>query len=131
MRKWVIFALAAIMLSGCQMQHGKDESLGRPVIQKIVVTEEQRIKTFTSEEKMQTILHKIRRLGQKFTPDVDPEGQPGELVCIELYRSDGTGERYMLKGDRFIRKGDQPWQQTESRLLLRLIGVLEELPPDS
>ncbi len=131
MRRWQIVILLAVVLSGCQMQKGSGVSVGRPVIQKIVVTNEQGVKIFTNEGKMQQILHKIRRLGQKFTPEVDPEIQPGEPIFIEMYRSDGTEERYTVKGDCFIRKGNQPWQQTESRLLMRLIGALEALPPDS
>lgn len=131
MRRWLLFILLAVMLSGCQMQKGSGVSVGRPVIQKIVVTGEMGIKVFTNEGKMQEILHKIRRLGQKFTPEVDPEIQPGEPIFIVLYRSDGTEEQYTVKGDRFIRKGHQPWQQTESRLLLKLIGALETIPSDS
>ena len=79
---------------------------------------------------MQEILLKIRRLGQKFTPQEDPDTLPEEELLLRIVRSDGTWEQYALKGDRFIRKGDQPWQQTESRPLQALIDKLDALVPD-
>jgi hypothetical protein len=130
MRRWWILIAAVMMLSGCQMQKGGVETVGRPVVCKITVTDEQGVKIYTNEKKMQEILHKFRRLGQKFTPETDPESQPGEIVFVELFRSNGTLERYSIKGDRFLRKGNQPWQQTESRPLQKLMGLLETLPPD-
>ena len=130
MRRWLIFVLLAAMLCGCHMHDGTSENVGRPVIQQIVVTTQQGIKTFTNEEKMQGILHKIRCLGQKFTPEVDPDNLPGEQITIELFRSDGTRERYATKGDCFIQQGNQPWKQTEKRPLRALIQMLEELVSD-
>ena len=130
MRRWLILILLGAMLTGCQMQKGSGESVGRPVIQQIVVTTQQGIKNFTNEEKMQEILHKIRRLGQKFTPEVDPESLPGTVVSVELLRSDGTRVVYAIKNDRFVRQGSQPWQQGESRRILALRLLLEELPAD-
>ncbi len=130
MRRWSWLLLLAVLLSGCHMQKGKSENLGRPVVQQIVVTGQQGIKIFTSEEKMQEILLKIRRLGQKFTPQEDPDSLPGDRLLVEIIRSDDTRERYTIQGDRFIQRGDQPWQQTESRPLQALIDKLDALVPD-
>ena len=130
MRRWWILVAAAMMLSGCQMQKGAVETVGRPVVCQIAVTDNQGVKSYTNEKKMQEILHKFRGLGQKFAPETDPESQPGEVVFVEIFRSDGSAQRYSIKGDRFIRKGNQPWQQTEIRPLQKLMGLLETLPPD-
>jgi hypothetical protein len=130
MRRWLILILIAVALSGCQMQQGSGESVGRPVIQRIEFTGDSGCKIFTNEEKMRKILNKIRLLGQKFSPEVDPEDIPGEELSLCILRCDGTCQEYRFKDDQYVRQGKRAWQQTESRQLVALRLLLEELPAD-
>jgi hypothetical protein len=83
-------------------------------------------------EKMRLILNRLRTLGQRFSPDIDPNLLEVPAVAVLLVYSDGSQRMYQIKPDRYIRIGQDDWQQanpgkvTSLRLLLlSLTGNLQ------
>lgn len=130
MGKILPIILAIILLFGCSREPEKPVA----VVSQIAVTYEQENllvqKTFTGSDKMHQILNRLRLLGQKFTPDCNPEELPGRGSAITLTRSDGSQQIWRTKGGRFILQAPGPWQQVESERITLLEQLIRSLPGD-
>lgn len=85
---------------------------------------------YDDPEKMQLILNKVRTLGQRFSSDTDPETLNVQTVTITLLYSDGTQRQYQIKPDRYVRIGQDPWQQADPKRVTSLRLLLQSLPGD-
>lgn len=87
-------------------------------------------RVFREPEKMQKVLNRLRQLGQRYSADLDPEQLPEPGVALTVSFTDGSSLQHRLKADRYIRTGDQLWQQTDPEQLRRLQFLLKSLPGD-
>lgn len=128
-----IFALllALVLLSGC---HQKQKTEGWRVVTHITVTCEDNCtltrRTYFREEKMRPILNALRQLGQRFTPDRDPETLIARTWCITLTHSDGSQRFYRIKGDRYIQENRERWQQTDPQKIMDLDLLFQQMASD-
>ena len=86
---------------------------------------------YEDPEKMGLILNKVRTLGQRFSADTDPQMLDVATVTMTLFYSDGTQRQYQIKPDRYIRVGQDPWQQADPKQVTALQLVLKSLPGDT
>ena len=81
-------------------------------------------------EKMRLILNRLRTLGQRFSPDLDPELLDVPSVSMILAYSDGSRRLYQIKPDRYVRIGHASWQQANPGKITALRLLLLSLPSD-
>lgn len=131
-RKIAVLVLFLLLCTGCGRAAEKAPSVG--VVSEITVTREHRgmvtRQIYTEPHKLQQILNALRQVGQRFTPDTDPETLPLSSFHITLHRTDGIEHIYRTKADRYIRYNRQPWQETDPESLSRLTELLQNLPGD-
>ena len=87
-------------------------------------------RVYRDYDKMQRVLNRMRQLGQRYRPEVDPERLTASSVTVTIDFSDGTRHCYLLKGDRYIRRDSQSWQQADAEKIQRLQFLLKALPGD-
>ena len=130
-RIWPLMLAAALLCAGC---FGQKQSAGWPVVCQVTVTCERQgnltRQVYTSEEKMRQILNQLRNLGQKFTPDTDPESLQAPSYSITVTNTDGSQRIYQTKADRYIRICQDPWQQADAKRISELHLLLDNLPGD-
>lgn len=130
MGKILPILLVVFGMFGCARQEEKPVT----VVSQIAVTYEQENllvqKTFTGPEKMHQILNHLRQLGQKFTPEFNPEELPGRGSAITLTRSDGTQQIWRTKGGRFVLRDAGLWQQADPERISLLESLIRTLPGD-
>ena len=133
MKKWLWLVLTAVLLAGCAEK--KPILPQTAVVSKITVTYQENgidiIKNFSSQHKMRQVLDRVRILGQKYTPLIDPESLDTTLFQVQLSFSDGTQRLYHTRSDRYIRTDNGPWLQTDAQKLQALNELLLRLPPDA
>lgn len=129
--RFLLVALLLCALFGC----GEKEA-PKPLrlVNHITVTFEeggvsQRI-FYNTEEKMQLLLHHIRTIGIRDTPDTDPETLTASMIHITLAFSDGTYKSYTHKGTEFFREDNGPWKQISPEKVQGLYQLLMLLPGD-
>lgn len=88
------------------------------------------VRVHRDPEKLHLILNKVRTLGQRFSTDVDPEALEVSAVTVTVAFSDGSQRFYQVKPDRFIRVGQNPWQQANPKRVTALRLLLLSLPGD-
>ena len=81
-------------------------------------------------EKMRLILNRLRTLGQRFSPDIDPELLEVPPITMVLVYSDGSQRLYQIKPDRYVRIGHASWQQANPGKITALRLLLLSLPGD-
>lgn len=110
-RAGAVFFAVVLLLCGCR----KEEIVPHRVVTRIDVTcqafDTYIHRSYTDSEKMQMILFHIRSIGQKHTPDVDPEALDSPTICITLRFSDGSTKIYRQKDNRFWQEDTQPWKK--------------------
>lgn len=130
-RIWPVLLAAALLCAGC---FGRKQEASWPVVCQITVTCEHQgdltRQIYTSEEKMRQILNRLRDLGQKFTPDADPDVLLAPTYSITLTHTDGSQQIYQTKADRYVRISHQPWQQADPKRISKLLLLLQNLPGD-
>ena len=131
MRRIISFILLiSMLLSGCGGPGRKHFA----VLCKICVVREyqgmQTERIYTDSGKMRQILNGLRSLGEESTPEIDPELIRQRCYKITLIHTDGSKTLYQTKGDRYIRRGDAPWQQANPEMVSRLNLLLQSLPGD-
>lgn len=118
------------MCSGCLRKNH-----GLRVVEQISVQWEENersiCRVYEEPQKMQLILNKLRTLGQRFASDTDPETLNVLTVTMTFLYSDGSRQQYQIKPDRYIRVGDDPWQQANPKQVTSLRLLLQSLPEDS
>lgn len=91
MKRWLILLAAALVLLGCAV---KRQDVPPKLVQSITVVARHGDRAdrrfFNTDEKMQVLLHHIRAIGIRDTPDIDPETLGGPVIEITLSFSDGT-----------------------------------------
>ncbi len=85
---------------------------------------------FNTEEKMQLLLHHIRSIGIRDTPDTDPETVTAPLIHITLALSDGTFKVYTHKGTQYFREDNGDWKQISPEKTQGLYQLLMLMPSD-
>lgn len=85
---------------------------------------------YNDSDKMRRILNALRQLGQKSTPEVDPDRLPLRSFSITLTHTDGSQQTYCTKGDRYIRQDPGPWQEADPKMVEELNLLLQTLPGD-
>ncbi len=83
-------------------------------------------RVYQDPEQMSLILNRLRSLGQRYSPDVDPEVLSGPTISIRLIYSDGTRLEHQIKPDRYIRTGQAKWQQTDPKQIQSLMLLLKK-----
>lgn len=132
MKRWLILLGAAALLLGCTVK--KQQAVPR-LVQSITVVarhgDQVDRRFFNTDEKMQVLLHHIRAIGIRDTPDVDPETVSGAIIEITLSFSDGTFKAYTHKGERYFREDHGPWKQIapeKTQGLYQLLMLMEDDP---
>lgn len=132
MRKIVAVLLAVCLLGICSGCFHKKASV--KLVSEISVQWEDNggpiHRIFDSPQKMHLILNKLRTLGQRFSSDTDPETLEASVLSITLSYSDGSQQLYQIKPDRYIRIGQEPWQQADPNRITDLRLLLLSLPSD-
>ena len=127
MKKWrLVVAVVLCLMTGCSSP--KPETHG--IVYRIVVQCGEQTSVYTSQEKTTWILNELRQLGQKTLAQIDPDVLTGRSYVITLERTDGKTVVYRTKGERFIRRDDEPWKQMDPKGMDNLVYLLEHLPPD-
>lgn len=132
-KRIVAFCLIAMLCGGCGRRRNPAEE-SWPVVSMITVAaipeDHQPHRVYTDQGKMRQILNSLRTLGQKTTPEDDPEELPLQGHTITLFYTDGTQKNYHTKGGRYIRLLPGPWQQADSKQVSQLDALLRTLPAD-
>lgn len=133
MKKWLSAAiLAALLLSGCRPS--SDVQIGSRVVTEIVATCEEGDhfvrRYYNTSEKMSKILMCIRSLGPKFSPEADPEGIGGSVICLTMTCSDGSVKLHRLIGDRYYQEGTGDWKRVNREKAAALWQAVWDTPSD-
>ena len=132
-RKIIAVLLAVVLL--CMCGGCLNKKTGVRVVEQISVQWEENGRSISREhdepEKMQLILNKLRTLGQRFSSDTDPDTLDVTAVTVTLFYSDGSRKQYQIKPDRYVRIGQNPWQQANPKQITSLRLLLLSLPDDS
>ena len=130
-KRWLILLSAVLVLLGCVAN--RPEAVPK-FVQSITVVARHGDRVdrryFTTDEKMQVLLHHIRSIGLRDTPDVDPETVRGAVIEITLSLSDGTFKAYTHKGDRYFREDNGPWKQISPEKVQGLYQLLMLMEAD-
>lgn len=131
MKRWLILLAAALVLLGCAV---KRQDVPPKLVQSITVVARHGDRVdrrfFNTDEKMQVLLHHIRAIGIRDTPDIDPETLGGPVIEITLSFSDGTFKAYTHKGDRYFREDNGPWKQIAPEKVQGLYQLLMLMDAD-
>lgn len=131
-RIWILCLAVTLFCAGCFFRRPPNK--GWPVVSQITVTCEQSgtltRQIYTSEAKMRQILNCLRDLGQKFTPEIDPNKITARTYSITLIHTDGSQRIYQTKADRYIRICRDEWQQADPEKISKLHLLLQGLPGD-
>ena len=132
-RKIIAVLLAVVLL--CMCGGCLNQKTGVRVVEQISVQWEENGRSISREhdepEKMQLILNKLRTLGQRFSSDTDPDTLDVTAVTVTLFYSDSSRKQYQIKPDRYVRIGQNPWQQANPKQITSLRLLLLSLPDDS
>lgn len=130
-KRWLILLAAALVLLGCAV---KRQDAPPKLVQSITVVARHGDRVdrrfFNTDEKMQVLLHHIRAIGIRDTPDIDPETLGGPVIEITLSFSDGTFKAYTHKGDRYFREDNGPWKQIAPEKVQGLYQLLMLMDAD-
>ena len=128
MKKGWLIILALVCIAGVAFAHRAPQKHG--VVYRITVEGEDGTLVYTAEEKMTWVLNSLRQLGQKTLAHIDPESLSVEAYRITLERTDGKTTVYHTRGERFLRKDEGPWMQTDPQALSDLLQLIRQLPTD-
>ena len=131
--KKVVFALLlALALTGCYPQRTTD--VASHIVTEITITCETCTdftrRYYNTHEKMQKFLLYLRSVSPGFTPDEDPEPLAGRVICITLWKADGTTKIYRQKNDRYLQEGTGPWKKIRQEWGASLYQLLLENESD-
>lgn len=126
---WIVWAMMFLLCSGCTSKGPPPEKWA--VVSQITVTQDGTQKHYEDPEKLRSILSALRQPGQQTYPEIDPERSSLPSTNITLTRTDGTVKIYRIKGDRYIRQDDAPWQQADPERIGELTRLLQTLPGDA
>lgn len=131
MKRWLILLAAVLVLLGCSV---KRPEVVPKLVQSITVVARHGTQVdrryFTTDEKMQVLLHHIRSIGIQDTPDIDPETVNGPVIEITLALSDGTFKSYVHKSDRYFREDNGPWKEIAPEKVQGLYQLLMLMEDD-
>ncbi len=116
MKKWKRWLAALLILTAWGCGAGKEPQPARVVTEITVICSGSASMTrryFNTAEKMQLILQRIREIGLRDTPDMDPEPIRARLMHITLSFSDGSQKIYSQKGDRWFRENGNAWKEVD------------------
>lgn len=128
-RKILAAAIGVVLIFGVWL-HFRDRETGPRLVSRIEVEYGQSRQVYEDPEKMSLILNRLRSLGQRYSPDTDPEALAGNTVSIRLIYSDGTQRQHQIKPDRYVRTGQEQWQQADPDRISALNLLLHVLPGD-
>ena len=132
MKKWLVLLVLTIFLSGCRPQEQTD--VAAHIVTQITITcqtcDQFTRRYYNTHQKMQAILLYLRSVGPGFAPEEDPEPLAGRVICITLYRADGTTRIYRQKNDRYLQEGNGPWKKIKPEWGATLYQLLLENESD-
>lgn len=128
MKKTWLIVLALLCIMGIALFRRTPPRHG--VVYRITVEGQGRTLVYTAQDKMSWLLDSLRQLGQKTLAHIDPETLSVEAYRITLERTDGTATVYQTRGERFLRRDQGPWMQTDPQALYDLLLLLQHLPSD-
>lgn len=124
-RKIIAAIVGAVLIFGL-WHHFHRQDPGLRLVSAIEVEYGPTRQVYHDAEQMSLILNRLRSLGQRYSPDVDPEVLSGPTVSIRLIYSDGTRLEHQIKPDRYIRTGQSKWQQTDPKQIQSLMLLLKK-----
>jgi hypothetical protein len=131
-KKACAILLLAFCLAGCRPQTHTD--VASHIVTEITITcqtcNDFTRRHYNTHEKMQKILLYLRSIGPGFTPDEDPEPLAGRVICITLYRADGTTKIYRQKDDLYLQEGVGPWRKIKPEWGASLYQIILENDSD-
>ena len=133
MKKQVVIlflCLLASLLVGCAKKDTGSNMMVRQIRVAVQTGDQMLHRDYYSSGALRRILGAIRLLGQESNPYLDPEQLDAPITSITLYQTDDGQSTIALKGDRFIRRGNLPWRQTDPEKMSRLYALIEQLPAE-
>ena len=124
-RKIIVGVLGAVLVLGL-WQHFHKRDAGLRLVSAIEVEYGATCKVYREPEQMSLILNRLRSLGQRYAPELDPEALSGPTVRIRLIYSDGTRLEHQIKPDRYVRTGEAKWQQADPKQIQSLMLLLKK-----
>ena len=132
MKRFFILLAAALLLIGCTAKH---QQVPPKLVKSITVVARHGDRAdrryFATDEKMQVLLHHIRAIGIRDTPDVDPDAIAAPVIEITVAFTDGTFKAYIHKADRYFREDQGPWKEIapeKTQGLYQLLSMMESDP---
>lgn len=126
MGKKIIAAIVGAVLIFGLWQHFHRQDPGLRLVSAIEVEYGPTRQVYHDSEQMSLILNRLRSLGQRYSPDLDPEALSGPTVSIRLIYSDGTWLEHQIKPDRYVRTGQAKWQQADPKQIQSLMLLLKK-----
>lgn len=122
-----IVVILLLLLTGC----AEPVPPGYRVVERITVTVSHNAQVreyqYTQPEKMQSILHYLRRMKTYAPVPIAPETFRGDAFRIVLHRSDGTEAVYHQIADGYLQKDGSVWEKVDARHASSLLRLLELL----
>ena len=132
MKRFVFLLATAFLLIGCAV---KQQQVPPKLVKSITVVARHGDRVdrrfFSTDEKMQVLLHHIRAIGIRDTPDEDPDTISAPVIEITVAFSDGTFKAYIHKGDRYFREDHGPWKEIapeKTQGLDQLLSMMDSDP---
>ncbi len=131
-RFWALAFLAAMTLHGCGGTQPDPEPLR--VVTQIQVTGSQNgqifQKTFTDMEKMEAVLHCIRRLDPGKACEITPDSFRTDAYEIVVSYSDGDRTVYRQLYHQYLQIDSQHYREIKEGPAFQLAQLLNQLPGD-
>lgn len=87
-------------------------------------------RTYTSEEKMETVLSYLYKLRKTGRARIDPEQLTGIRHYVTVWMSDGSFCTYRIRDCRYLSEGCGPWETLDYGQASLLMPMLYLLPSD-
>lgn len=129
-RKSCLFLILLVFLCPQKICGAKKPTL----ISRITVTagygENTLMRTYTSEEKMETVLSYLYKLKKTGRARVDPEQLTGIRHQVTIWMSDGSFRTYRIRDCRYLSEGCEPWETLDYGQASLIMPMLYLLPSD-
>lgn len=131
-----LLILVLFIFSGCSRIHTPDET--SPDLRMVTRVDvactrdgETIRRSYTAPEKLEAMLLYLRLLDPQGRADTNPEELVGTASEITLHFSNGQNRVYRQRGDRFLSKDAEPWQNIDREHAEKLYPLLLLMDSDT